>query len=163
MAKYRISRAERLGCLEKGCSVNGADLFWIFRTVLSSTGEGEDGTAFGLTNGDLGPHNLLVDSHFKVTAMIDLDFVHAAPLYSVARHPLKTHSELDVKSSNLGVAKRTREYQKALDDLGHCEFKAYHESSFGKFWAELEEQDVWAMKKPIDMNIVRAFMESKFK
>ena len=51
-------------------------------------------------------------------------------------------------SSDLGVAKRVKEYQRALVELGHPEFEVCHGSIFGKFWAELEEQDYMPSESP---------------
>lgn len=85
VAKHRISRAKRLKLLEKGCSFNGADLFFIFLHVLRSNGDTKSRSDYGLANRDSGPHNYLVDDDFKVVALIDLDFVIAAPLHCVGR------------------------------------------------------------------------------
>ena len=70
---------------------------------------------FGLANRDLGLHNLLVDDDFNIKALIDLDFVLSAPRHVGANLPLRTYTELDPDSSDLGVRKRVEEYLSALE------------------------------------------------
>ena len=93
---------------------------------------------FGLANRDLGLHNLIVDKEFNVVGLIDLDFVISAPLHVVANLPCRWHSELDVRSSNIGVAKRTKEY---LSVAGRQDFRDKVKTPLAGLWAVLELLD----------------------
>lgn len=96
---------------------------------------------FGLANKDLGLHNLIVDKEFKVVGIIDLDFIISAPLHVVANLLGGWHSELDVRSSNIGVAKRTKEYLNSLSIAGREDFQDVVKSPLAGLWAFLELLD----------------------
>ena len=50
VVKHRMSRATRLRLLKKGCSFNGADLFFIFLHVLRLNGDTKSWSDYGLAH-----------------------------------------------------------------------------------------------------------------
>ena len=121
--------------------MDAGDLPLLFSACINAIPHDYMEKDFGLANRDLGLHNLIVDKEFNVVGLIDLDFVISAPLHVVANLPSRWHSELDVRSSNIGVAKRTKEYLNGLSVAGRQDFRDIVKTPLAGLWAFLELLD----------------------
>ena len=121
--------------------LDAGDLPLFFSICISAIPHDYVEEDFGLANRDLGLHNLIIDKEFKVVGLIDLDFIISAPLHVVANLPCGRHSELDVRSSNIGVAKRTKEYLNGLSVAGRQDFRDIVKTPLAGLWAILELLD----------------------
>ncbi|KAL2048955.1 hypothetical protein ABVK25_010808 [Lepraria finkii] len=155
VASHRDQRSTAYGNFEKE-NLNRGDLPALFSLCINSVADDYNEDAFGLANRDLGPHNLLVDDDFNITALIDLDFVLSAPLHVVANLPHRTYTELDPGSSDLGGRKRVEEYLSALE-ADRPDFPSIISSPLAALWAELERLDhAFGRVESVRVKVVRS-------
>ncbi|KAK3699511.1 hypothetical protein LTR37_016380 [Vermiconidia calcicola] len=85
-ARYLLETAQERGSSEFQQS-RSFQVPQVFMELIKFYGKGNPIGPFGLTNRDLGAHNVLVDRSFKIIGMIDLDRVEAVPIEKAAQFP----------------------------------------------------------------------------
>ena len=124
-----LQRHKRFADVARSSEISSTDLPALLALMIHAGYGPDDGTddvaekEYGLANRDLVPRNLLIDDNFNIVGMIDLDFVVAAPKHVTATLPSRFGSQLDVRTDDLGVAKRTKEYFAALAKAGKPKFE----------------------------------------